>query len=316
MKIPAWKVAITLCLCVWLLQGCSEPEQETTPFLGSKEEKTLLIGLIPEQNIFKQLERYEPLGEYLSKKIGVKVKLIVLTRYGNIVDNFVSTDLDGAFFGSFTYAQAHALMRIEALARPETDDGISTYNGVIITRKDSGIQTVSDMQGKRFAFVDKETTAGYLFPLLYFKKHGVESFEDYFKEYYFAGTHEDVIYDVLQKKADIGAAKNTIYEKLAELDDTIKENLIVLEMSQEVPENCLGVRSDMESSLKTGIKEALFNMHKDPEGEKILKEFGANKFIETKNSDYEVVYQYAKEINLDLGNYNYSREHKNVRSEK
>ena len=316
MKRPFSKLVAVICLCMWLLQGCSDPEQETTHSAGEKQGKTLLIGLIPEQNIFKQLERYEPLGEYLSNKLGVKLKLIVLTRYGNIVDNFVSTDLDGAFFGSFTYAQAHALMGIEALARPETKDGKSTYSGVIITRKDSGIKAISDMQGKRFAFVDKETTAGYLFPMIYFKKHGVENLKDYLQEYYFAGTHEDVIYDVLQKKADIGAAKNTIYEKLAELDETIKENLIILETSQEVPENCLGVRNDMDSSIKAGLKEALLNMHKDPEGKKILIKFGAHKFIETRNDDYNVVYQYAKEIHLDMANYDYAREHIKIGNQK
>ena len=59
-----------------------------------------MIGLIPEQNIFKQLERYQPLADYLSKKIGASIELKVLTRYGNIIDNFVSLGLDAAFFGS------------------------------------------------------------------------------------------------------------------------------------------------------------------------------------------------------------------------
>ena len=160
------------------------------------------------------MERYEPLAGYLSKKIGVKIKLKVLPRYGNIINNFVSGGMDAAFFGSFTYALAHAKLGVEVLARPENGEGISSYHGIIIVRKDSHIETAEDMRGKRFAFVDKATTAGYLLPLAYFKKHGIGNYRSYFKETYFAGTHEDAIYDVLNKKTDIGAAKNTVFERL------------------------------------------------------------------------------------------------------
>ena len=301
MKRPFSKLVFMVCLCVGLLQGCSE--SETTAPLGEKPRKTFLIGLTPEQNIFKQLDRYEPLAEYLSDKIDMKVKLIVLTRYGNIIDNFVSTGLDGAFFGSFTYALAHAGMGVEPLARPESFDGKSTYHGLIITRKDSGITSVTDMKSKRFAFVDRETTAGYLFPIRYFQEHGVESYKTYLREWYFAGTHEDVIYDILNKKTDIGAAKNTVYERLAGLDKSIKDNLVILERSPEVPENCLAVKKGTDISVKSKLKRALLNMHEDPAGNEILKKFGAKRFIETTDADYDSVYEYAREIHLDLSTY-------------
>jgi phosphonate transport system substrate-binding protein len=79
--------------------------------------------------------------------------------------------------------------------------------------------------------VDKATTAGYLLPLAYFKKNGIRDYRAYLKETYFAGTHEDVIYDVLNKKADIGAAKNTVFERLAKTDERILKELLILEKS-------------------------------------------------------------------------------------
>ena len=97
---------IAACLCVLALAGCAK--EETPPKTMGAERKTLLIGLIPEQNIFKQIERYEPLAGYLSRNIGVKITLKILPRYGNIIENFISGGMDGAFFVSFTYALAHA----------------------------------------------------------------------------------------------------------------------------------------------------------------------------------------------------------------
>jgi len=294
------------CLSFLLVAGCGE--KKAPPKEKPQEGKSITIGLIPEQNIFRQMERYEPLAGYVSKKIGVKIKLKVLPRYGNIVNNFVSEGMDGAFFGSFTYSLAHAKLGVEVLARPENSEGISSYHGLIIVRKDSLIKTAEDMKGKRFAFVDKATTAGYLLPLAYFKKHGIGDYKSYLKETYFAGTHEDVIFDVLNKKADIGAAKNTIFDRLAKTDERIMKELFILEKSPDVPENGLAVRKDLDSSLKVKLKQTLLNMHNDPAGKNVLSKFGARRFIETTDKDYAPVFSYARDIGLNLSVYDYTNQ--------
>jgi phosphonate transport system substrate-binding protein len=265
----------------------------------------LLIGLIPEQNLFRQMERYEPLGEHLSRKTGTKVTFKILPRYGNIIDSFKSSGLDGAFFGSFTYTLAHAKVGVEVLARPVALDNTSTYYGMIFARKDSRIRTARDMKGKRFAFVDKATTAGYLLPLDYFHKYGISNYEEYLKEAYFTGTHEDAIYDVLNRKADIGAAKNTVFQRLAMADPRIMKELVVLERSPDVPENALALRKDIDASVRDLLKDALLKMNLDPYGKKVLERFGALKFIETTNKEYDVVRKYAEDIHLNLATYEY-----------
>jgi phosphonate transport system substrate-binding protein len=305
------KLIIPFCflLILTLAAGCERTETVSSKKAEVKpgREKTFLIGLTPEQNIFKQMERYQPLADYLSKKVGMTIRLTVLPRYGNIIDNFVSTGMDGAFFGSFTYALAHAKLGVEVLARPVNLDGTSTYHGQIFVRRDSGIKSIRQMKRKRFAFVDKATTAGYLLPIAYFKKHG-ENYRTFLKESYFAGTHEDAILDVLNRKADIGAAKNTVYERLEASDDRINRELVILERSPDVPENGLAVRKGLDDSLKKRLKGALLAIHEDPEGLAVLREFGARRFIETNDNDYQPVYHYAQEIGLNLTTYDYMNE--------
>jgi phosphonate transport system substrate-binding protein len=297
---------LTLSLCIVLLDGCSKanppPRTEIPP------ERTILIGLIPEQNIFKQIERYEPLADYLSGKTGVRINLKILPRYGNIIDNFRSEGLDGAFFGSFAYALAHEKLGVSVIARPVAQDNTSTYHGLIFVRKDSGIRTIADMKGKRFAFVDKATTAGYLLPLEYFHNHGVKNFRTYFRETYFTGTHEDAILDVLNGKTDVGAAKNTVFQRMAEKDGRIMKELVILERSPDVPENGLALKKDLEETLRERFRAALLAMNDDPEGKKILERFGAKGFIPTTEGDYDPVYRYAREIHLDLSKYDYNNQ--------
>lgn len=292
--------------CLLVLSGCSR--QEPAPPPRKAAETKLLIGLIPERNIFKQMERYEPLAEYLFRKTGAKVSLRILPRYGNIIENFRSSGLDGAFFGSFTYALARAKVGVEVLARPVALDNTSTYHGLIFVRKDRGIRTARDMKGRRFAFVDKATTAGYLLPLEYFHDHGIRDFKGYLKEAYFTGTHEDAVYDVLCGKADIGAAKNTVFHRLAKEDPRIRKDLVVLARSPDVPENALALRKDLDAPMRSRLKEALLNMHMDPDGKPVLERFGALRFIETTDADYAVVVKYAEHNRLNLATYDYKND--------
>jgi phosphonate transport system substrate-binding protein len=285
-----------------LLAACTSREpQEATP----SSQPSLVIGLLPEQGIFRQLERFEPLARYLSQRIGRPIALKVLPRYGNIIANFQEGKMDGAFFGSFTYALAHRRLHLQVLARPELPDGTSTYHGLLLVRTDSGIRTVRDMQGKVFAFVDQATTAGYLFPLAYFRSHGIADYHAYFKETYFAGTHADVIADVLARRADAGAVKNTVYERFVADQPAAAEQLTILERSPPVPENGLAVRGDLEPAVIDGLREALLHMHEDPAGKGILEAFGAARFIPTTDADYEPVIRYAEQIGMDLSKYEY-----------
>ena len=290
-------------LCASVCAGCGSGE--SSPVVEPDAEHTLLIGLIPEQNIFKQIERYEPLAAYLSRRAGVKFELRVLPRYGNIIDNFVSTGLDGAFFGSFTYALAHEKIGVEVLARPVGRDGSSSYHGLIFIRRDSGLNGIRGLRGKRFAFVDKATTAGYLLPLEFFHVNGIEDYPTFFSETYFAGTHENSIYDVLSGGADIGAAKSTVFGRLAAADPRIANELLILTRSPDVPENGLALRPDIDPEVRNRIKQTLLEMKQDPEGRQVLVEFGALEFIETTSEDYAPVYRYAEEVGLDLATYDY-----------
>lgn len=298
-----WKAILGMVLVVFCAAAVTGAD-ETPKDAGHP----LRIGLIPEQNIFKQIRRYQPLADYLAAKIGRPVELRTLTRYGNIVDNFLSEDLDGAFFGSFTYTLAYAKLGVEVLARPEYPDGTSTYYGMIFVRKDSGITTAADMKDHRFALVDKATTAGYLLPLAYFKQNGIADYRTYLKENYFTGTHEDAIYDVLNRKADIGAAKNTVFYRLAKTDPRLLNELVILEKSREVPANGLAVRKDFDPALKTRLRAALISMDVEEEGQEVLKQFGATRFLVTSLADYQPVLDFCATIGLDLASYDYMNE--------
>lgn len=298
-------ILMMLFLLLLFTISCSEQSSDAPPTYESSSQKKFYLGLIPEQDIFSQKARYTPLARYISEKADINVELKSLSRYGNIIENFIAGQLDGAFLGSFTGALAIKTIGVEPIARPVWLDGTSTYYGMIFVRKDSGIKTAADMRGKRFAFVDKATTAGWLLPLNYFQEIGIEDYPAWFGETYFAGTHVDVIYDVLNGTADIGAAKNTVFYRLAAKDRRLFDELHILTESPKVPANTLAVRKDLDAALKIKLRNILLEMDHDEKGKEILREFEARKFIETTEKDYEPVFIYADKVKLDLKKYDY-----------
>ncbi|MEK7332248.1 MAG: phosphate/phosphite/phosphonate ABC transporter substrate-binding protein [Nitrospirota bacterium] len=276
------------------------------PFKVFAQEE-ILIGLIPEQNIFKQMERYRPLASYLSEKAGVKVKLTILSRYGDIVERFVSRSLDGAFFDSLTGAMAITRLGVEPMARPVNLDGKSTVRSYIFVRADSKINSVTDMKGKKVVFVDRATATGYLFAVAFLHENGIQDINRYFNEYFFTGSHDSAIYSVLDNRADIGSAQDTIFNMLVSKDPTIKRELRIIAQSEELPETTLCLRKSISSKIKTSITDILLHMNEDPAGKEILKKFGAVKFIRAEAGDFNSVFNLARRAQINIKEYKGTR---------
>lgn len=292
-----WSRHLTIMLTVLLLTTtlvASAAAQQPT------REAVLRVGLVPEHDLFTQKERYQALFDYLADRLGMRIECQVLPHYDRVVDDFIRLQLDAAFFGSLTGAMAISRVGMRPLARPHFVDGLSSYYGVIFVRKQSGIQSADQMRGKTMAFVDRATLAGYLLPLEYFRQNGIEDFTSWFDAHYFTGTHEDSIMEVLKGFADVGAAKSTVFYRMARTNPQILDDLVILASSPHAPANTFGVRSDLPEELVTRLQELLLNLHLSTAGQAVLEQLGVQRFLVTSADDFQPVVDYARGLNIDL----------------
>lgn len=272
---------------------------------AGKTDDELLLGLIPEENIFNQVKRHRPLAQYLTKKLGIKVKLTVLSRYPHLITRFERRKLDGAFFGIFTSVLAEESLDIEPVARPVNLEGKSTATSYIFVRSDSGIRNIADLMGKKAAFVDKVTATGYLYMLSYMKNNGINNPLSYLSNHTLTGSHVSTVYTVHSRQADVGCAKGRIVDKVLEEDKLLKEEIRILAKSPELPDNTLYIRKALPIQLKLKIQQTLLDMDKDPEGRKILEHYGSSRFIEAKSSDFDIVRKMARDLGINIKNFKY-----------
>lgn len=290
------RLIVSLFISLMLLLAVSAPVH------GEKE---ILIGLIPEENIFTQMDRHRPLAAYLSKKLGTKVRFTILSRYGDVLDRFMTRKMDGAFFGVFTSVLAMEQLDAEPVAHPVNLEGSYAVQSYIFVRKDSAIRTVADMKGKRMAFVDKATVTGYLYALSFLREHGVADPKTYLHDSFFTGSHGSVIYSVLDGRADIGTAKSRIFQKLVKKDHGIKDELTIIAKSLEFPDSTLFLRKDFPQDRRFQIRDALLGMDKDAEGKEVLKKLEASLFVEAKKSHFQTFFDVAKKAGINVKTYIY-----------
>ena len=296
---PLWLI-ILLLFYFQALPACFGAEAEIQP---ERQTTTLRLLLVPEQNTFEQRHRYKFITDYLSSKMAMNVTTEIMPNYSEISVAFQEGSADAGFFGSFSYVLTHVQAGIEPIARPVWLNGSSTYQGYIFVRKDSDIQNVRDMQDKNLVLVDKATTAGYIFQRSYFKLNGIDNMDRYFARISFARSHDAAAWAVYTGEADIGGAKNHIFNSLREKYPDFKENMIVLAESPEVPSNGLAVSKNLNPAIKLRLKTLLLSLHENPEGRKVLKNFGALRFVETTDKDYSVLYQMVEQLGIDLAEY-------------
>lgn len=211
--------------------------------------------------------RVEPLITYLSNAIGRKVSLYIAKDYGDLRTQMESGQVDVGSFSPFAYVDAQRGGKIQIIAQSILDHS-ATYRGLIIARKDSGLRTVGDLEGKRFAFVDPKSASGYVYPRAMLVEKGATP-ERYFKETIFAGGHDKVIAAVLEGRVDAGA----IYDGalgVAKAKGMVTDNLFTLSSTDPIPHDAIAVRLGMDEVLVTRIQAALVDLDKSEAGRQVI----------------------------------------------
>ena len=208
---------------------------------------------------------------------------------------FKKLKLDGAFLTSYTATMGIKELQLEPMANPVNLDGNYTSQGLIFVRKDSGIKDMWDMRGGNIVFVDPATMEGYLYPLAFLKKHGVDDINNFFGRHFFSGSHTSAILAVLDGRADIGAAKDTTYYEMIKNDPSIEHELEIIAQSPRVPEIILCIKSETDQKLKKKLKYLLLDMDNSHEGRKVLQQFKALHFVESKKEDFALIENMAQQ---------------------
>ncbi len=168
----------------------------------------LIFGIIPEANPAVLRQSHAPLMDYLSQQLNKKVILYVAASYEELTDKIKARQVHVGHFGAVSYVKAKQaipdLKYLLTLKKMEGDEVRDHYFGKIIALKESGLKTLEDIKGKRFAFTDYQSSSGYVYPVALLKKQGIDP-DQYFSHVFMLKKHDRIIDALLHHSIDAGA---------------------------------------------------------------------------------------------------------------
>lgn len=266
------------------------------PQLPARAASTLTVGLIPSEDSRAMIANSQVMMDQLAKALGMPVRPFVAADYNGVIEALRSKRLDVAYLGPFSYVLGATVAPIEAFAVAETKKaGRTFYHSLIVAHKESGIQSVADLKGRTFAFVDPSSTSGHLFPKAGLMKAGFNPERD-FGRVIFSGSHDSNAVAVQNRKVDAVAIADRILDAAIAKGLAKRDDLVVVWKSEPIPESPTVWRRDLDADLKKRIQAAFLEVKNVPwsdQGE-------LNGFHPTNDAAYDVIRDTAKLLNLDL----------------
>jgi phosphonate transport system substrate-binding protein len=242
------------------------------------------------------------LTDDLSNRLGMPVtSAYVGTTYIDTVKALGEGNIEVAWLSPLSYLYAYKKYGANVILLRLTPEGQKTYQSYVITRKHSGIRTLHDLKGQRFAFADPYSTSGNLIPRYEFTKAGLDP--DHDVKGFYEGPQVAVIEKVLNGDFPAGAVSSDNYNAYLEEHGQKASDLTILFKSPvNIPEGPIALRKDIQLYDTLRVEDALLTIGE--ESPTILNTVNIGGFAKATNKTYQELLRIVDYLNIDLSTYN------------
>ena len=260
------------------------------------EVRTLRVSAIPDEAPTELQRKFEPLGVYLSRRLGMEVKFVPVTDYAATVEGLAGGHLDLVWYGGFTFVQARRRTgNAIPLVQREED---ARFHAKFITRAGSGIGSLRDLKGRTLAFGSESSTSGHLMPRHFLMQAGIDPDRD-LARYAFSGAHDATVKWVEGGKVDAGALNESVWNRLVEERKVDPAKVVVFYTTPPFHDYNWTVRGDLDPALIARIRAAFLELDASrPADKAILDLQRTRKFVETSPENYREIEQAARSAGL------------------
>ncbi|MGB2890946.1 MAG: phosphate/phosphite/phosphonate ABC transporter substrate-binding protein [Candidatus Acidiferrales bacterium] len=255
--------------------------------------KPLSVGMIPDAGATQvSIQEKEPLKNYLAKKLGQEVNLVIPTNYNATVEALGNGSLDFAYLGGLTYVKAHRQYGVVPLVQRTTD---LEFHSLFITGTNSRIQSLGDLKGKTFAFGDINSTSGHLMPYYELKQAGINAETDL--RYRYTGSHPATAKAVESGAMDAGALDESVYNSMVAEGKLDKTKVRVFYTSKPFLDYVWAARKDVSKDDQEKFARAFTDLQEGMD-DQVLGILRGKKFVRANDDEYELLRKVAEELKM------------------
>ena len=222
-------------------------------------EGTLKLGLLPLYSPITLDEMFSPLAEYLSRRTGREFRLVIPKDFEEYVSLVEDGGVDFAYQNPYVYLLLDRRTELRPLAltvSPEPEKPRASFRGAIIIRKDSAIDRLEDLKGKRILVVSNKSAGGYWFEKLLLRQKGIEIDQE--ATIAEGKRHEEVILGVYRGRADAGFVREAALTVARDIVDM--SSLEVLAYTPYYPNWPFAAMPQVEAGLAEDVQRALIEV--------------------------------------------------------
>jgi phosphonate transport system substrate-binding protein len=189
-------------------------------------EVSLKFGIYASEKPSLLVKQFRPLLNYvelaMASDLGeaVHIELHVAPSYDEGIQALVDGQVDFSRLGPASYIKAKQRSAGIDLLVLENDGGDKYFNGVIFTRADSGVNSLADLKGKRFAFGDANSSSGRYLAQHTLVRAGISAKD--LADYEYLGRHDRVAEAVWRGEFAAGAVKEDVFWRMVKEGRAIK----------------------------------------------------------------------------------------------
>ncbi len=225
--------------------------------------RELIFGVHPYLHASILVERFTPLMDYLSAQLGQKILIRVGSDYNDHVEAIKHGKVDFAFLGPALLIKLTQEKDDFAPLGRLSFSGQTSFHGAIIARKDSSINSLNDLKGKRFAFGDPNSTLSSLLPLRLLNDAGIKLSD--LSDYSNLKNHHNVALSVLLGKHDAGGVKEEVFREYE------SRGLKAIQWSPDIPTHLFVARQGLPQEKIDTLSQLLQNLHQHDDATSILQ---------------------------------------------
>ncbi|MDF1876420.1 phosphate/phosphite/phosphonate ABC transporter substrate-binding protein [Sulfurimonas sp. SAG-AH-194-L11] len=244
----------------------------STSFLYGESIKEINLGILSLAPPTTTYKSWKPFAKYLSKKTGLKVNIIAPKGFKKLKTMAVDKKVDIFYINSLIFYKLKIAKQAVAIAQMKNIANEITSRSDIFVRRDSKIDSVSQLKGKTVAYVSPMGAGGYLAPKAYLINEGLQPKEIFTKNL------TNSIYNVLLGKVDAATMCGVNYKLMSQKLQT--GELKIIASSTKYPENVLAARSGLSLAFVDKIKKIVIGMPQSKEGKTVLNKMQSMKIKE------------------------------------
>ncbi len=183
--------------------------------LAFSAQAVIKIGVLAKRGASKTMKKWGPTATFLSSKMGDKVVIIPL-KFKAIEPMVKGSKIDFLLANSAFYVTMEKKYQAKAVAtliNSRQGKALKTFGGVILTTKDSPINSLNDIKGKKFMLVKFSSFGGGQMAERLFLDNGINPKTD-FTALIEGKKHDNVVLAVQHGVVDAGTVRSDTLERM------------------------------------------------------------------------------------------------------